>query len=79
MASATLNLKVTPRRMVSDREAAEYCGRSLAKFRAACPVAPVEFPDGARLFDLRDLDVWLDGLKGASLSASADDILAKLG
>lgn len=79
MSSATLNLRVTPRRMVSEKEAAEYCGRPVGKFKAACPVPPVEFPDGAKLFDLRDLDAWLDGLKGASLSATADDILAKLG
>jgi len=79
MSSATLNLRLTPRRMLSEREAADYCGRPLAKFRAGCTVPPVEFPDGARLFDMRDLDTWLDGLKGASLAATADDILAKLG
>lgn len=79
MSSATLNLRVTPRRMLSEKEAADYCGRPLTKFRAACSVPPIQFPDGAKLFDMRDLDAWLDDLKGASLSATADDILAKLG
>lgn len=79
MSSATLNLRVTPRRMLSEKEAAEYCGRPVARFRSACTVPPVEFPDGAKLFDMRDLDAWLDTLKGASLTATADDILAKLG
>jgi hypothetical protein len=67
MPSATLNLRLSPRRIVSEKEA------------AACTVLPVQFPDGAKLYDLHDLDAWLDGLKGASLSASADEILAKLG
>lgn len=75
MATATLNLRVTPRRLLKPAEAAEYCGRSLKRFQAECPVAPVRFPDGDRLFDMHDLDGWIDGLKGGV----ADDIIGKLG
>ncbi len=75
MATATLNLKVSPRRMLSAREAAEYCGMPTKHFRADCPVEPVELPRGLKLFDIRDLDHWLDDLKGGTDDA---DILERL-
>jgi len=33
-------------------------------------------PDGAKLYDLRDLDAWLDALKGGV--SSEDEILRRL-
>jgi hypothetical protein len=76
MATATLNVKVAPRRMLSAREAADYCGMPVKHFRADCPVNPVEMPRGLKLFDMRDLDHWLDDLKGG---ANDTDILERLG
>lgn len=76
MSTATLNLRVSPRRMLKSGEAAEYCGRPAKRFQAECPVSPVAFPNGDRLYDIRDLDSWLDCLKGNS---EADDIIARLG
>ena len=78
MASATLNIKVSPRRMLSEREAAEYCGLQTKSFRIDCPVLPVTLPGGRQMFDLRDLDQWLDDLKGGQLSDD-DSIVARLG
>ncbi len=64
MSTATVNLTVISKRMLSKREAAEHCGRSLKRFEAECPVAPVRFPNGDLRFDVRnDLDTWLDTLK----------------
>ena len=60
MGNATLNLRVSPRRMLNAREAAEYTGIKAAQL----PVQPVELPNGKKLYDLRDLDAFLDGLKG---------------
>jgi hypothetical protein len=76
MSVATLNVRVTPRRMLKPAEAAEYCGRPRRHFEAECPVAPIAFPNGDRLYDMRDLDRWIDSLKAG---ASADDIVARLG
>lgn len=78
MASATLNIKVSPRRMLSPREAAEYCGLTVKKFPAECRVPPVDMPSGTRLYDMRDLDSWIDGMK-AGATDSDDDIIGKLG
>jgi hypothetical protein len=61
--TATLNLRVQPFRLLTKAEAAHYCRRSVKKFEAQCPVPPVEMADGDRLWDVRDLDRWIDSLK----------------
>ncbi|MER9712855.1 hypothetical protein [Mesorhizobium sp. M0220] len=75
MTIATLNLRVAPRRMLSEREAAAYCGIPAKRIAAAVP--PIVMPGGAKLYDMHDCDAWLDGLKGGDVAAD-DDILGKL-
>ena len=77
MATANLNIRVVPRRMLSTKEAAEYCGLPAKGFEQRCGVPPVEMPAGVRLYDMRDLDNWIDGFKAGSRD-SDDDILGKL-
>ncbi|MDW9772744.1 hypothetical protein GOA89_13060 [Sinorhizobium meliloti] len=78
MATATLNLKVSPRRMLSLKEAADYCGLTAKRFPTECRVAPIAMPSGVRLYDMRDLDGWLDALKAGGADTD-DDIIGKLG
>jgi hypothetical protein len=75
--SAMINIKVAPRRMLTLREASEYVGVKEKRFAAACGVTPVAMPDGGRLYDMRDLDIWLDTLKAGN-SDSDEEILGKL-
>ena len=77
MATANLNIRIVPRRMLSIKEAAEYCGLPVKGFDRKCGVSPVEMPAGIRLYDMRDLDSWIDGFK-AGAGDSDDDILGKL-
>ena len=63
MGSATLNIRVQPRRMLSVGDAAAYTGLTLRQFKAVCPLPPVEFPGGKKGYDIRDLDRWIDSLK----------------
>lgn len=78
MASATLNIRVAPRRMLTLREAADYCGLPIRRFPIDCHVKPVSMPSGGKVYDMQDLDAFLDALKGGE--ASGDDaIIAKLG
>jgi hypothetical protein len=79
MPSANLNLRVGPRRMLSKRESADYCGMPVRKFEAICPVAPVAFSDGLEAFDMHDLDNWIDSLKAGRGHDDADAILKRLG
>jgi hypothetical protein len=69
MPTATLNLTVVSKRMLTKREAAEHCGRPLKMFDLECPVTPVKFANGDLRWDVRDLDAWLDTLK-----AGIDDV-----
>jgi hypothetical protein len=62
--------------MLREREAAEYCGLKIGSL-AGC-VAPVEMPGGIKLYDMRDLDDWIDGMK-VGATDSDDDIIRKLG
>jgi hypothetical protein len=66
MSTATLNVVVVSKRMLTMKEAAHYCGRQEKRFRVECPCSPVAFPNGDLRCDLRDLDIWLDNLKGTN-------------
>jgi hypothetical protein len=77
MTSATLQLNVIPKRMLTKTEAAHHCGRSVKRFEAECGVSPVKFPNGDSRYDVQDLDKWIDGLK-AGKSSDADEIIARL-
>jgi hypothetical protein len=77
MSTATLNLTVVQKRMLTKREAAEHCGRSLKSFARECNALPVKFANGDLRWDVHDLDAWLDSLK-AGIN-DADTIVRKLG
>jgi hypothetical protein len=47
------------------------------KFEAQCPVPPIEMADGDRLWDVQDLDRWIESLKYGS-NPAGEDILGKL-
>jgi hypothetical protein len=63
MPTATLNLSIVAKRMLSKAEAAHYCGMPIKRFEIDCPVPSVRFPKGDLRWDIRDLDAWLDTLK----------------
>lgn len=77
MATATLNLRVQPYRLLTKTEAAHYCRRSVKKFEIQCPVQPLKMADGDLLWDVQDLDRWIDGLKTGLLD-EAEAALARL-
>lgn len=73
MSLATLNVRMTPRRMLTEREAAEYCGMTIKRFPAS-RVQPVAMPDGSHRYDMKDLDAFIDNLKGGA-EAGDDEFL----
>lgn len=77
MSNAVVNLTVISKRMLTKREAAEHCGRSLKRFEVECPVSPVAFPNGDLRYDLHDLDKWLDMLKEGT--HDSERIIERLG
>jgi hypothetical protein len=77
MPSTMLHVTVRSKRMLTRREAAEHCGRSIKRFAAECPVRPIVFENGDERFDVQDLDAWLDSLKNSD-SSDAEQIVARL-
>jgi hypothetical protein len=77
VSTATVSLQIHPRRLMTKLEAAHYCRRSVKKFEAQCPARPIEMADGDHLWDVRDLDNWIDSLK-AGVEDNTDSIVARL-
>lgn len=77
-------LPLPQRRMLTEQEAAAYCGApSMSKWRSECPVAGVVlYPGNAGTrFDVAKLDRWLDEMSegGASSKSSINAMIANLG
>jgi len=77
MTLATLRLQIPPRRMLNQRDAAEYCGIPTKRFPIVCPVPPLTMPGGEARYDMLDLDDWIDCLKQGH-NKSADEYLERL-
>jgi len=75
--TATLNLRVQPFRLLTKGEAAHYCRRSVKKFETQCPIPPIKMADGDQLWDVCDLDRWIDSLKNEKVD-DANAIVARL-
>ncbi len=72
------DIATRPIRLLSKSDAAEYCCRSVRRFSVECPVSPVLMSNGDQLYDIRDLDAWIDGLKDGAGQGSASMALERL-
>jgi hypothetical protein len=77
MTIATVNLRIQPYRLLNKAEAAYYCRLPVKKFQAACPVKPIQMADGIFLWDVQDLDIWID-TKKAGPESDDSAIVGKL-
>jgi hypothetical protein len=77
MATASLNISVTEKRMMNESEAASYCGLPVKHFKSTCPVPLVNLA-GRQVYDKRDLDQWIDTEKAGGTDTSRASILARL-
>lgn len=78
MGSANLNISVIEKRMLKQSEAASYTGLAVKHFKDTCPVQPIELRPGTVLYDKRDLDVWIDGIKTGAEPTTQDAIVSKI-
>jgi hypothetical protein len=49
-------------RLLTQRQAAAYCGLCISLFKKACPVVPVQLLGRVPRYDRASLDAWLDSL-----------------
>ena len=66
-------------RMLTQGQAAEYCGIGVKSFKTVCPVRPTALRDGLARYDRFKLDRWLDGLSGETPAPEPDVWLDRLG
>lgn len=78
MGDVTLNIRVKEQRLISLSDAAIYCSLKAKSFAVDCSVKPVAMPNGQKLYDKHDLDVWIDSLKEGQPNGD-EDIIARLG
>lgn len=64
MTSAMVNIRTSPRRMLTSLDAAEYCGIPVRYFFTQRSFPKMQMPNGSQLHDISDLDSWINGLKG---------------
>jgi hypothetical protein len=76
MNMTTLNIRVSPRRILSKSEAADYVGLPIKRFSVECRVSPIRIANCER-YDIQDLDRWIDVLKDA-LPSGDDEIVERL-
>jgi hypothetical protein len=65
-------------RLLTRRQAAEYCGVGIETFAMHCPVRPISLGPGKRLerYDIVALDRWIDLLNGRGTGSSRDWLAA---
>lgn len=62
------------KRFLTEKEAATYGGFTLTEFRRECPIIPIARAQGRKVWDVREIDHWLDGAK----TTDHDSIIARL-
>jgi hypothetical protein len=62
-------------RLLTQGQAAAYCGVCAEVFKKACPVAPVKVLDRIPRYDRHALDAWIEGLTKSRIE---EDWLGKL-
>lgn len=70
-----------PARLLTKAAAAAYCGVSVPIFDQVCPVLPINFDttrERLTRYDVRDLDAWLERLKGGGEGADRSKRLGRL-
>ena len=77
MMATIVTINAPPRRMLTAKEAAIYCGVPATKFQALCSCSPIKMPSGQNIYDIKDLDAWLDSLK-TNAPDSDDAIVGRL-
>jgi hypothetical protein len=65
-------------RMLTQAQAAEYCGVGIKAFKSVCPISPTPLRDGLLRYDRYRLDRWLDSLEPEGAGPVAIDWVEKL-
>lgn len=73
-----MRAKTVDPRLLTKAQAAAYCQMSPANFDRLCSVKPLRFSERLVLFDVADIDAWIDRLKSPSSTLAATDWLDRM-
>lgn len=65
-------------RFLTERQAADYAGMTLVEFRRDCPVQPQQRAQGRKVWDVYELDRWLDGTPQSNQNSHLQSAIASL-
>lgn len=65
-------------RMLTQAQAAAYCGIGVKAFKSTCPVSATQLRNGLMRFDRYKLDSWLDSLTPDGVTPAPIDWLNRL-
>jgi len=65
-------------RILNKRQAAQYCNRSVADFLENFPYPPIDCGTKGMGYDMRDLDMWIDSMKGKPASIPASEMALRI-
>jgi len=65
-------------RLLTKGEAARYCRLNPARFSVICPVRPIALEANKNVYDIKELDGWIDSLKKSGGANSDEDILERI-
>ncbi|PJN96078.1 hypothetical protein CNY89_04700 [Amaricoccus sp. HAR-UPW-R2A-40] len=72
------DIRPVGQRMLSLRNAALYVGLPAKHFKGRFPYPAVDMGGGDLKYDVRDIDRWLEELKGVKVGATREEILGRL-
>lgn len=74
-----MKIDMPVRRMLDKEEASVYCHIPKSRFDAVCPIRPTRLHDTLGLvWDVKELDRWLDGKAGKAIEMTDEEIVANL-
>lgn len=78
MPAMMIEIPSVPTRLLTKGEAARYCRLNTNRFSVICPVRPVEIDKNKKVYDIKELDGWIDSLKTNTHNDSDDALIEKL-
>jgi hypothetical protein len=65
-------------RLLTQGQAAAYCGLCVENFKKACPIKPLSLLERIPRYDRRALDRWIDALDISAVAGGDDEDLVKV-
>jgi len=78
MPALTIDIPTIPTRLLNKKEAARYCRINPARFSVLCPVRPFGIEKNRMVYDIQELNRWIDSLKSGKDSDSDEALIGKL-